>query len=70
LSWWCGRRGRPQFTTPLPVDRMSAGAFIWKSDPFEAVQELRDRPNVEYAGTDFLAAYWPLRRLGHIEEAR
>jgi hypothetical protein len=66
-SWWTSRRGRPRVTTPLPVDQMSLGSFIWKSDPFESLQEEGGDGKTRYAGTDFLAAYWPLQRLGLID---
>jgi hypothetical protein len=63
-AFWNSKGGNPQFTRPLPVDLQGAGAFIWKSNPYEMMQEAEGDERTVYAGTDFLAAYWPLRRLG------
>ncbi len=64
---WNSRRGRSQFLLPLPVDALGPGSFAWKSNPFEVLQDPDEEGNVFYSGTDFLAAYWPLRRLGVVE---
>ncbi len=63
-AFWRSRRGRTRLVRPLPVDEMGAGSFVWKSDPFEALQEAEGDGRNRYSGIDFLAAYWPLRRLG------
>ena len=63
-AFWNSKGGGRQFTRPLPVDLQGAGAFIWKSNPYEVVQEEEGDPRTVYAGADFLAAYWPMRRLG------
>jgi hypothetical protein len=64
---WNSRRGRAQFLLPLPVDALGAGSFCWKSNPFEVLQDPEGDGRTLYSGTDFLAAYWPLRRLGIVE---
>ena len=63
-SFWNSKGGRTQFLLPLPVDAMGANAFAWKSNPYEVVPEPADDPRTIYSGVDFLAAFWPLRRLG------
>jgi len=63
-AWWNTKSGKPQFAAPLPVDLQGAGSFVWKSNPYEILQEEGGDGRTVYAGTDFLAAYWPLRRLG------
>lgn len=66
-AFWDSKRGREQFAVPLPVDLMGATSFAWKSNPYEVVQEAEGDGRTVFAGTDFLAAYWPLRRLGLAE---
>ncbi|MCK6480814.1 MAG: hypothetical protein L6R43_11920 [Planctomycetes bacterium] len=60
------KKGREQFVRPLPVDMLGPNSFCWKSNPFEVVQETEGGGGGEtrVSGADFLAAYWPLRRLG------
>ncbi len=65
-SLWTSRRGRERLTQPLRVDEMPASSFCWKNDPYEAVQEPDADGRTVCSGVDFLAAYWPLRRLGSI----
>jgi len=67
--FWASRGGRAQFRRPLPVDLMGPGSFLWKSNPYEVVREDPEADGrTAYAGVDFLAAYWPLRRLGVVRE--
>jgi hypothetical protein len=58
------KKGQEQFTVPLPVDMQGASSFCWKSNPYEVLQEAEGDGRTVLAGVDFLAAYWPLRRLG------
>jgi hypothetical protein len=64
---WDSKRGRAQFLLPLPVDALGAGSFCWKSNPFEVEQNPGADGRSVYSGADFLAAYWPLRRLGVVD---
>lgn len=66
-SGWSSKRGRAQFRLPLPVDALGAGSFCWKSNPFEVLQNPAADGRSVYSGVDFLAAYWPLRRLGAVD---
>jgi hypothetical protein len=61
---FASKRGRPQFARPLPVDEQASDAFVWKSNPYEVLQEPDGDGRMVHSGVDFLAAYWPLRRLG------
>jgi hypothetical protein len=63
---FASKRGRAQFSVPLPPDERGAGSFVWKSNPFEVVQDPGGPGGAVYSGADFLVAYWPLRRLGHL----
>jgi hypothetical protein len=63
-SPFSSKRGREQFSVPLPVDMQGSSSFIWRGNPFEVLQEPKGNGTVVHAGADFLAAYWPLRRMG------
>jgi hypothetical protein len=68
-SAWRSKRGRIQFRHPLPVDDRGPDSFTWKTNPFEVIQEPRPGGGGRCPGADYLAAYWPLRRLGAIPAA-
>jgi len=58
------KRGRAQFRRPLPVDMLGACSFCWKGNVYEVCQSPEGDGRTFKSGADFLAAYWPLRRLG------
>lgn len=66
--FWDAKDGGAQFREALPVDERGPGSFIWKSNPYEVVRETKGDGRTVYSGVDFLAAYWPLRRLGLVGE--
>jgi hypothetical protein len=64
---WDSKRGRAQSLLPLPVDALGSDSFCWKTNPFEVHRNPGADGRTVHSGVDFLAAYWPLRRLGAVE---
>jgi len=54
-------RGEPRSTRAVPLYLRPSGSNLWVSDPYRLVGGLRQRGNPEYAGVDYLLAYWMAR---------
>ena len=65
-SLWNGSKGEPRATAPLPLWLRPAGSNLWVSDPRLMAGSLRDRGDTEYAGIDYLLAYWLARERGFV----
>jgi hypothetical protein len=65
-AFWGSKRGRPQLVEPLPLDERGPDSFCWKDNPYESVRDPGAKGIDVYSGADFLAAYWPLRRMGYV----
>jgi hypothetical protein len=60
-SWWKTSKGRPRATQPIPLYLRPAGSNLWVSDPRVLAGSLADTGQTEYAGIDYLLAYWLAR---------
>jgi hypothetical protein len=61
-SFWKSSKGEPRARDPLPLYLRPAGSSLWVNDPRLLVGSLGDRGETEYAGIDFLLAYWLARQ--------
>ncbi len=66
--WLRGRKWEPLARDPVPIELRPASSLEWKSSPYRLERDAR--PNRKYTGVDYLAAYWLLRALEPVEEAR
>ena len=66
VAFWRNRRGDPRSTSAIPVEDRPVSSFLWKSCPHALLGGRRPRRTVEYAGTDYLLAYWMGRRFGFL----
>jgi hypothetical protein len=66
--WLPGRKWQPLARDPVPIELRPASSFEWKSSPYRL--EAERRPNREYTGLDYLAAFWLLRAVEPVEKAR
>jgi hypothetical protein len=57
-------KGEPRAKEPLPLWLRPAGSNLWVSDPQQMAGSLNDRGETEYAGIDYLLAYWLARERG------
>jgi hypothetical protein len=64
--WWKSSKGRPRATKPVPLYLRPAGSNLWVSDPCALVGSLADTGQTEYAGIDYLLAYWLAREQGFV----
>jgi hypothetical protein len=60
-SWLPGRKFRRQARELVPIELRPASSFEWKSNPYRV--DAYVRPETEYTGLDYLAAYWLYRDL-------
>ena len=67
-SSFAGKKGDAQFAVPLPMDLQGPSSFCWKSNPYTVLREEEGDGATVYSAADFLAAYWPLRRLALLGE--
>jgi len=51
----------PRSRLAVPIHRQPMTSFVWKNDPFRLVSNPGARGEEEYAGVDYLLAYWMLR---------
>jgi hypothetical protein len=58
---WKNSKGEPRAKDPLPLYLRPSGSNLWVSDPRLMVGSLPDRGETEYAGVDYLLAYWLAR---------
>lgn len=65
-AWFSDRHGKPQAKRPLPVYQRPANAFEWKANPYRLDGHPGSRGEAEYAGVDYLLAYWLGRYHGFI----
>ena len=65
-SAWRSSKGEPRARDPLPLYLRPAGSNLWVSDPRLMVGSLADRGESEYAGIDYLLAYWLARERGFV----
>jgi hypothetical protein len=63
-SWWKTSRGMPRAKAALPLHLRPAGSNLWVSDPRVMAASLDDTGQTEYAGVDYLLAYWLARARG------
>jgi hypothetical protein len=64
--FWKSAKGLPRAKRPVPLYLRPAGSNLWVSDPYALVGSLRDRGQTEYAGVDYLLAYWLARAGGWV----
>ena len=64
--WWKSSKGEPRAKQPLPLYLRPSGSNLWVSDPHAMVGALRPRGMTEYAGIDYLLAYWLGRERGFV----
>ncbi len=71
LSPFTNRKGNPKAAVALPIEQRPMSSFYWKSDPYELQGDLDADGDQEYAGVDYLLAYWMSRyhRLPGFEQA-
>jgi hypothetical protein len=62
--WLNNAKGLPRAKEPVPLYLRPSGSNLWVSDPYALVGSLHDPHAVEYAGVDYLLAYWLSRSLG------
>jgi hypothetical protein len=67
-SPWNSSKGEPRARAPLPLYLRPAGSNLWVSDPRLLVGALHKRGETEYAGIDYLLAYWLARERGFVDE--
>lgn len=65
-SWWKTSKGQPRATAPIPLYLRPAGSNLWVGDPQVLVGSLADTGQTEYAGIDYLLAYWLAREQGFV----
>ena len=65
-SLWKGSKGEPRAEAPLPLYLRPSGSNLWVSDPRLMAGSLADRGETEYAGIDYLLAYWLARERGFV----
>jgi hypothetical protein len=65
-SWWQNSKGQPRARDPLPLSLRPMGSNLWVSDPRLLVGSLKDHGETEYAGVDYLLAYWLARERGFV----
>jgi hypothetical protein len=63
---WKNSKGEPRAQRPLPLYLRPSGSNLWVSDPRLMVGSLPDRGETEYAGIDYLLAYWLARERGFV----
>jgi hypothetical protein len=56
------RKCAPRTTSGVPLYLRPRASSFWASDPFRLVGNLKNRGDEEYAGADYLLAYWMARR--------
>jgi hypothetical protein len=64
--WWRNSDGAPRATQPIPLHLRGVGSNLWVSDPHLLVKHLGRSTPTEYAGVDYLLAYWLGRTLGAV----
>ena len=67
---WKNSKGEPRAKEPLPLYLRPSGSNLWVSDPRLMVGSLPDRGETEYAGIDYLLAYWLARERGFVAGRR
>ena len=60
------RKCLPRTTEGLPLDLRPVSSSYWAADPFALVGRLTANGSSEYAGTDYLLAYWMARFHGYV----
>jgi len=65
-SWWKSSKGEPRAKEPLPLYLRPSGSNLWVSDPNAMVGSLKQPSQIEYAGIDYLLAYWLGRARGFV----
>jgi hypothetical protein len=63
-SAWKNSKGEPRALAPLPLYLRPSGSNLWVNDPRLMAGSLGDRGETEYAGIDYLLAYWLARERG------
>jgi hypothetical protein len=63
---WKSGKGEPRAERPLPLYLRPSGSNLWVSDPHQMAGSLKDRAAIEYAGIDYLLAYWLGRERGFV----
>ena len=51
----------------LPIEDRAVSSFMWKSCPYALEAGRLPKRTVEYAGVDYLLAYWMARRFGLVK---
>jgi len=67
-SFFRDRRGRLQAKSPLPINERPVDTYEWKANPYRLDGHRGAKGEVEYAGVDYLLAYWMGRYHGFILE--
>jgi len=67
-AWLADRHGHPQAQHPLPINLRPVDSFEWKANPYRLDGHRGARGKAEYAGVDYLLAYWLGRYHGFISE--
>jgi len=65
-AWFNNRKCEPRTTRGVPLHLRPRGSNFWVSDPFRLVGNLTKHGDEEYAGADYLLAYWIGRFHGYI----
>ena len=60
-GWLPNRKWQRQAAHPVPIELRPVSSFEWKSNPYRVTGS--PTPELEFTGTDFLVAYWLLRRV-------
>jgi hypothetical protein len=60
------RKCAPRTTSGVPIYLRPRSSSFWASDPFRLVGDLTRHGDEEYAGGDYLLAYWMARQAGDI----
>lgn len=59
-------KGEPRSTRAVPLYLRPSGSNLWVGDPYRLVGGLHYRGDPEYAGVDYLLAYWIARYHGFV----
>ena len=59
-------KGEPRSTLAVPLYLRPSGSNLWVSDPYRLVGGLHYHEDPEYAGVDYLLAYWIARYHGFV----
>jgi len=68
-SWWKSGKGEPRAAEPLPLYLRPSSSNLWVDDPHAMVGSLKHSGQIEFAGIDYLLAYWLGRQQGFVGPA-